>query len=150
MIPVATFQHLITQKTKDAQTLLSNNRNSSAVYVMGYAVEFALKRKICSTLNFFNGFPETRAELAYYISHWNSVGTPSPIPANQLKEIKNHDLEKLLTYSGAALTIKATLLDEWEAIVNWDPENRYVIQRVSKENAERFIKSAKKIIRELL
>jgi hypothetical protein len=59
-------------------------------------------------------------------------------------------LEKLLTYSGAALTIKATLLDEWEAIVNWDPENRYVIQRVSKENAERFIKSAKKIIRELL
>jgi hypothetical protein len=59
-------------------------------------------------------------------------------------------LEKLLTYSGAALTIKATLLFEWEAIVNWDPENRYVIQRVSKENAERFIKSAKKIIRELL
>ncbi|WP_297816701.1 hypothetical protein [Segetibacter sp.] len=59
-------------------------------------------------------------------------------------------MEKLLTYSGAALTIKATLLFEWEAIVNWDPENRYVIQRVSKENAERFIKSAKKIIRELL
>jgi HEPN domain-containing protein len=150
MIPVATFQHLITQKTKDAQTLLLNNRNSSAVYLMGYAVEFALKRKICNTLGFFNGFPENKTDLSYYISHWNSIGTPSPIPANQLNEIKNHNLERLLTYSGEALTIKATRLNEWETIVNWNPENRYVIRRVSKEKAEKFIKSAKKIIRELL
>lgn len=117
---------------------------------MGYAVEFALKRKICNTLGFFAGFPENKTELSYYISHWNSMGTPTPIPANQLKEIKNHNLEKLLTYSGVALTVKAILLNEWEAIIDWNPENRYVIQRVSKEKAERFIKSAKKIIRELL
>jgi hypothetical protein len=58
MIPVATFQTLITQKTKDAQALLLNNRNASSIYLMGYAVEFALKRKICNTLGFIHGFHE--------------------------------------------------------------------------------------------
>ncbi len=149
MITVATLQYLVTQKTKDAQALLVNNRNASAIYLMGYAVEYALKIKICNTLGFLYGFPEDKGELSSYISHWASIGTPTPIPANQIREIKNHDLEKLLTYSGAALTIKSSLLVEWEAIVDWNLENRYIIQRVSKAKAEKFIKSAKRIIKEL-
>lgn len=150
MIPVSTLKYLITQKTKDAQSLFSDNRNASAIYLMGYAVEYALKRKICATLNFYNGFPENNTELRNYISYWASTGTPSRISFNQIREIRHHDLETLLTYSGAEPTIKALFLDEWEAIVYWNPENRYKIQRVSKDKAEKFIKSAKKIIRELL
>lgn len=150
MIPVSTLRYLITQKTKDAGLLFSYNRNASSIYLMGYAVEYALKRKICATLNFFNGFPENNIELKNYLSYWTSTGTPSPIPFNQIKEIRHHDLEKLLTYSGAEPTIRSLFLDEWEAIAFWNPENRYKIQRVSRGKAEIFIKSAKKIIRELL
>ncbi len=150
MILVSTLQYLITQKTKDAQSLFSYNRNASAIYLMGYAVEYALKRKICTTLNFYNGFPESNTELKNYISYWASAGTPSPISFHQIREIKHHDLEKLLAYSGAEPRIKALFLDEWEAIAGWNPEDRYKIQRVSRDKAETFIKSAKKIIRELL
>jgi HEPN domain-containing protein len=150
MIPISTLKYLIVQKTKDAQSLLSHKRNSSAIYLMGYAVEYALKRKICATLNFYNGFPESNPELLIYISYWASTGTPSPISFNKIKEIKHHDLEKLLAYSGVEPTIKALFLNEWEAIAGWNPEDRYKIQRVSRDKAETFIKSAKKIIRELL
>src|SRR5689334_24788687 len=66
MIPLSTFKYLSTQKLRDAEALMANHRYNGAVYMMGYALEFALKRKLSIVLGFSNGFPESNGELQYY------------------------------------------------------------------------------------
>ncbi len=46
----------------DAAALHDKRRYDGAIYICGYAVEVALKARICQTLS-WNGFPETRSEF---------------------------------------------------------------------------------------
>ena len=77
-----------------------------AGYLCGYAVELALKARICKTLNWI-GFPEKRNEFENYGS------------------FKTHKLDVLLSLSGQEQRIKTDHFSEWSAVASWDPEACY-------------------------
>ena len=144
------LSYLAGQKRKDAETLFRQHRNTGAFYLMGYALELNLKRKVCQSLGFNRGFPETKAELQAYsiqISLFNSIN--AGITLTQIKQVKNHDLSQLLIFSGAETRIINLFLQEWLTIKAWNPENRYRIQRFSDTKAERFMKAAKLILKQI-
>jgi hypothetical protein len=152
MVPISVFDYLITQKTNDAIVLLKNRRHVSAVYLMGYALEYTLKKKICATLMFSSGFPEKKHELVAYITALNAnpaIAT-NPITFTDIKEIKNHNLNKLLIYSGAEPRIKRNYLAEWSHVASWNPENRYQRQRISNVKATLFIASSRKLMKQII
>ena len=86
--------------------LLDAERYDGAIYLCGYAIELALKAKICETLNWV-GYPATNREFQNY------------------QTFRTHDLDVLLTLSGSAAAIKTALPAEWSAVANWEPEVRY-------------------------
>lgn len=86
--------------------LIEANRIDGAGYVCGYAVELALKARICETLN-WPGFPENRHEFHNFAS------------------FRTHKLDVLLTLSGQERRIKSDYFSEWSEVATWDPEARY-------------------------
>lgn len=106
MISIEDLEALATARLEDARVLLENQRFDSAEYLCGYAVEIALKARICIALN-WPGFPATRAEFESYSS------------------LKTHKLEVLLRFSGQEDRIRKNHRMLWAAVANWDPETRY-------------------------
>lgn|SRR6185437_2321455 len=150
MIPLDNLRYLSAQKVKDAQVLFRYGRNNGAIYLMGYALEFSLKRKISQTFGFAQGFPETGAELNTYTGRFSRPNTPSTgIPLPTLRQIRHHRLNDLLTYSGMQPRITASYYPEWLIVANWNPENRYLRTRVTKKRASDFIRAAKLILAEI-
>jgi len=106
VISIAELRAISQARLEDARILLLNGRFDSAKYLCGYAVELALKARICMTLN-WNGFPEERREF------------------ENLTSFKTHKLDVLLVLSGQEQRIKSEHLQAWSAVANWDPELRY-------------------------
>jgi HEPN domain-containing protein len=95
-------------RVEEAELLFQHHRYDTAVYLCGYAVEFYLKARICTTLK-WQGFPSEDGE-------WSSV-----------KFLKVHDLEMLLRLSGREKKVKATLFADWSFVKNnWGSDSRYV------------------------
>jgi hypothetical protein len=151
MIPLATLKYLATQKLKDAEALYASNRFNGAVYMMGYALEFSLKRKLSITLGFNNGFPESNSEMRHYytsqLAEFNSISTG--ITLNQITQIRNHKLIELLKFSGAEARIVASYFTEWALVCNWDPKKRYVRQNWTSKKATEFMNSTLILLREI-
>jgi hypothetical protein len=148
MITLTTLKYLSSQKQKDADALFRSKRNVGAIYLMGYALELSFKRKICLTFGFIHGFPETKIEYRSYaaqVSTYNAISTG--VQLNKLDDIKSHSLNSLLTFSGAENRILNLCYDEWQMVKSWDPQSRYERHYISVGNAQRFIMSAKKIIK---
>lgn len=113
---------------KDATILHKAGRHDGAYYLCGYAVELALKARVCKTLK-WTDFPETRGEF------------------QKFQSFKTHDLELLLRFSGVEGRIKAKYLAEWSVVLNWDPEKRYQKTGLStQQEAADMIASAKKLL----
>ena len=120
-----------------AARALSRNAHAeydASVYVCGYAVEIALKVRICRTLG-WDGYPETPGEF------------------RGLASFKTHDLETLLHLSGMEARFKADFLflSSWTAVVDWNPEQRY--QRLgteSRADARAMTTAAASLLRFLL
>lgn len=147
MIGLRNLSHLNTQRQKDARILFKGNRYAATVYLMGYALEYALKKRICLHLGFNNGFPEFNEEFVNYRSQIATFNaTNSGVQLIQLRQIKNHKLDELLLFSGIQDTINEGLHKNWQEVKDWNPENRYKIQRYSKAKCRRFIKSARAIL----
>lgn len=149
MISKKTLRELVDQKLKDADILLANRRYAAATYIVGYALELALKLKICKIFKFAQGFPENKAEFIFYQNSAKS----QPLLAGtitQIKDIRNHDLNKLLFYSGVEVQIKQNFLNEWNLAVNWDPEMRYKMQKVLKREAVSKVTAIKTIVQNIL
>ena len=88
-------------RLEDAQVLFDNKRYDGSAYLCGYAVEFALKARICNTLN-TTTYPD---KIAGY---------------------KIHHLSTLLFLTGLESQIKQTAFAEWSFVEqNWNPEMRY-------------------------
>ncbi len=97
----ATLQSNAHIRLEDAQVLYDNKRYDGAAYICGYAVEFALKARICETLN--------------------TTTYPDHLPG-----FKIHKLETLLFLTGRESHIKQNALADWTFVVqNWQPEMRY-------------------------
>ena len=151
MLSLTTLAYLSSQKKKDAAVLFRGGRYSGAIYLMGYALELSLKRKISQTLGFVTGFPEDKNELNSYgpqMTAWNAISTG--VSLTKIKEIKNHDLNLLIKYSGAESRIVASYYSNRLGVKDWNPEDRYKIRRYSKKNAKDFMNSAKKILTQIV
>jgi hypothetical protein len=146
MITIATLEYLISAKIKDAEVLLRANRHAGAIYLMGYALELSLKRRVCITLGFVDGFPETRAEMARYITLLGATSNfPFAVPRD-IALIRHHDLGALLSYSGIASRIATSFSPEWALVSNWNPELRYHRQRTGHDKAKYYVQTAKRLI----
>jgi hypothetical protein len=150
MIDLRALKHLASQKRKDAEVLFRLKRNNGAIYLMGYALEFSFKRKVCQTFGFNNGFPESRNELNFYSPQITLFNSISPaISLTQLRQIKNHDLDQLLIYSGAQTRIVNSYWQEWLTVRCWNPENRYRVQRFTNTKTVRFMHASRQILKEI-
>ncbi len=149
MISKKILRELVDQKLKDADVLIANRRYASAIYIAGYAIELALKLKVCKIFRFTKGFPENKAEFTFYQNSAKS----QPLLAGtitQIKDIRNHDLNKLLFYSGVEYQIRLNFLNEWNLVVSWDPEMRYKLQKVLKKEAVNNVKAIKTLVQNIL
>lgn len=115
-------------RLKDAEVLVGAKRYDGASYLCGYAVEVALKAKICETLK-WKGFPSTRKEFENYQS------------------FKTHSLDVLLALAGVEEKIKKRYLTEWSVVAEWDPEARYKpVGKVSEGDSRLMIESTKGLL----
>ncbi len=131
MISVQELKIIATARLKDAEILYKAKRFDGAFYLCGYAVELALKTKICKTLK-WSGFPSTKNEF------------------QNLQSFKTHGLDLLLKLSGQESKIRIGYFADWSIVVKWDSEKRYsVIGTITQVEASDMIESAKVIIKAL-
>jgi HEPN domain-containing protein len=117
-------------RLKDAEVLLQSQRYDGAVYVCGYAIEIALKERICRTLN-WSAFPSEKGFGGY-------------------RSFKTHDFDILLHLSGVEQKILQENYVDWMTVKAWDPEVRYdPVGSASAAQAETMIQSAKTILETL-
>lgn len=106
-IPLVDLQNLVLERLSDGHVLLTAGRPTGAVYLAGYALELALKARICRVLG-WAGFPETSSDFPF-----------------QLRNFQTHDLAVLLILSGAEADVKSAHFADWSIVQDWNPEMRY-------------------------
>ena len=149
MISKPVLRELINLRLRDAEALFEKRRYHSSIYMARYAIEIALKYKICKMYFFTKGFPETKAEFELYYPAKGSKKNLRQV-IKKIQEIRHHDLSKLLFYSGSEVKIKLTLLNEWNLIANWNPEMRYKPNTTKKAEAVIKLAAVKSILKEIL
>jgi HEPN domain-containing protein len=87
----------------EAKILLANKKYDGATYLCGYAIELALKARICETLKW----------TAYNISR-------------DYDTFKTHDLSRLLDLSGIRPRIITKYFPDWSSVNKWDSKDRYL------------------------
>src|SRR5438876_2071342 len=106
MISVAELDNIARARIEDAKVLLTAGRYDGATYLCGYAVEVALKARICRTLN-WTEFPSTGSEFQAY------------------RSFQTHELDVLLRLSGQESRTKQNHFSLWNAVAIWKVESRY-------------------------
>lgn len=131
MIPVAELDRIAHARLDDAKALLAASRYDGATYVCGYAVEVALKARICRILN-WPVFPSTRSEFQAY------------------RSFQTHELDVLLRLSGQELNIKQSHFADWNAVAVWKAESRYnAVGTAQQADAAAMITAAEAILQVL-
>lgn len=131
MLNQVDIKALAKARHQDARVLLRGKRYEGAIYLCGYAVELALKARICRTLK-WAGYPATGREFEDY------------------KSFKTHDLDVLLHLSGIEGRIKTQFFAEWSAVAQWNPESRYApIGGATQADANLMVGSTKILLSKL-
>ncbi len=107
MIAIADLHRAAREYLRAAKLLRTRRSYYAAVYLCGYAVEIALKARICQTLKWRTGFPETNAEFKVRSG------------------LKTHDLDNLLEFTALQDRIKLRHFTDWATVNEWKPEQRY-------------------------
>jgi len=129
MIPRNELKKIANARLKDSEALFQHRRYDSAVYLCGYAIELALKARICRTLK-WAGFPSTRREF------------------ESLASLKTHDLNILLRLSGLENKIQTGFATDWASVATWEPESRYhAVGTTNQSDAAKMIAAAKTLLR---
>ena len=110
MLTIKQLREIARERIKDAEALFDAERYDGAMYICGYAVEIALKAKVCKTLRWLD-FPQTDSEFGGK----NRKYSP----------FKTHALEFLLSYSGCEDKIRTRFKAQWDLVASWDPQSRY-------------------------
>jgi len=128
VIPLVELDKIARARLEDAKTLLAAGRFDGATYVCGYAVEVALKTRICRTLN-WPEFPSTSSEFHAY------------------RSFQTHELDVLLRLSGQEPRVKENHFTLWNAVANWKAESRYnIIGTAQQGDAEAMIRAAEQLL----
>lgn len=131
MISVSDLRRIARARLFDAQALLRAGRYDGGVYLCGYAIEIALKARICKTLE-WPGFPSTSSEFQNYAT------------------FKTHNLDVLLHLSGCEVPVKTKHFADWSAVAKWDPEARYKLTgSATKRDLSLMIASTRRLMRVL-
>jgi HEPN domain-containing protein len=131
MIAVAELDKIARARLDDAKALLTASRYDGATYVCGYAVEVALKARICRTLN-WPEFPSTSGEFQAY------------------RSLQTHELGVLLRLSGQEPYIKQNHFADWNAVAVWNAESRYNAAGTAQQgDAEGMVRAAEAILQVL-
>lgn len=130
MIKLGRMRRVVDARIADAEALFSRRRYHGAIYLCGYAAEFALKYRICRTLR-WPGFPESESDRKRH------------------KTFHLHELDILLTFTACERSIKTTMFADWSTIVKWDPESRYKTSKASKSDARQMIDATTRIVERL-
>ena len=112
MISVAELDNIAHARIEDAKALLTADRFDGATYLCGYAVEVALKARICRTLN-WTEFPSTGSEFQAY------------------RSFQTHELDVLLRLSGQEARIKQNHFPLWNAVAIWKVESRSLLSKLA-------------------
>ena len=128
MVGRAELRKIARARLKDAEALFQLRRYDGAIYICGYALEIALKARICRTLH-WPGYPVSRSEFEQYQS------------------FRTHNLDVLLRLSGIENRIRAEFVAEWVAVAAWDPEARYrPVGTATMPDAGLMIESTKRLL----
>ena len=128
MISTKELRTIARERLRDARVLLRAKRFDGAWYLCGYAIELALKARICRTLK-WSGFPESGDEF------------------KGLQSVKTHDLAVLLKFSGVEGPVKAKHMAEWSVVLKWNPEKRYQASRLSTaQEAADMLRSVERLL----
>jgi len=131
MISLIDLRKTVKAYLKDSEILLRYRRYNRTIYLCGYAVEIALKLRICKTLR-WSGFPENNKEFS------------------NLTSFRTHNLDVLLQLSGREAIIKSSYLADWSIVAQWDPEVRYKsAHNVKRADAQGMLLSSRAILRTL-
>jgi len=108
--------------------LLAASRFDGATYLCGYAVEVALKARICRILN-WPEFPSTGSEFQAY------------------RSFQTHELDVLLRLSGQEARVKQNHFALWNTVAIWKVESRYnVIGTAQQADAAAMIQAANELL----
>ena len=128
MIPVAELDRIAEARLEDAKALALAGRRDGAACLCGYAVEVALKARICKALN-WPEFPSTSGEFSAY------------------RSFQTHDLDVLLHLSGQEPTVKQQHFAIWNVVAVWKPDSRYsVIGSIQPADIKAMIEAAEKLL----
>ena len=130
MIPIEDFKQTAYEKLLDAQCLLEGDRYAGSVYLAGYALEIALKVKLCNIHELIE-FPENQRETNAITKKWFK-----------------HNLEKLEGYTNLNLNFHYTAA--WLKVKNWDVEARYKRLPETQEDSTDFFNSIQILLNALL
>ena len=131
MIETDELRRSAQSRLEDAAALLLGGRYDGAVYICGYAVELALKARICQVMN-WAGYPSTRREFQDY------------------QTFRTHNLSVLLRLSGMENRIKVDFAAEWTVVAAWNPEMRYqAVDATSQRNAAVMVEATTTLLRVL-
>lgn len=126
MLTIVQLEEIAKARIDDAEILYSADRYDGAIYLCGYAVEVALKARICKTLNWAEFFPDREKNL---------------------QSFKTHKLEVLLKLSGVESVVIPDFLADWSFVVGWDPESRYKpIGSAKQDETLQMISSARAVM----
>jgi hypothetical protein len=128
MVPIAELKKIAKGRLMDAEALFRAGRYDGAIYLCGYAVEVALKARICRTLKWL-GYPSTRKEFEGYQS------------------FRTHELNILLHLSGVEAKIGTKHLAEWSVVATWRSTVRYLpMGSATAQDVADMIKSTRTIV----
>jgi HEPN domain-containing protein len=129
MITRTELRKLAKARLKESKTLFDSKQYDTATYLCGYAVELALKARICRTLK-WSEFPPNGKEFRGFHA------------------FKTHDLDVLLILSGIGEKITNHYFTEWAIVSKWNPENRYkTIGSETKQTAINMINAVEELLK---
>lgn len=129
MISIKELKSLCQDRVNDAEALIKAKRYDGAYYLCGYAIELALKKRICKTLRWDHGYPSTENEFRNF------------------KSFKTHDLDILLNLSGIENKIKKQFFSEWSIVNVWKPEIRYASRTKTVQMANGMLIAVKTLLK---
>lgn len=116
MLTIAELRSISAARLEDAQSLFDAGRYDGVAYLCGYAVELALKARVCETMN-WAGYPSTNREF------------------RELQSFRTHNLGMLLRLSGQESRIRMTMPTAWISVARWNPELRYLVPGSTSESS---------------
>jgi hypothetical protein len=115
----------------DSELLIREKRFGTSYYLCGYAIEMALKRRICLTLGWKEGYPNKKKKF------------------ENLGSFKTHNLDLLLHLSGMEEKIRTDCMASWSVVAGWDPEVRYSTQDTDEQTAVAMLTATKTLLETL-